>query len=205
MYLSKVIILSLLLYSCGMKEDQADKDNNLSADSSSIASHSPLQERALDILSQYMKDGAINTDDSDMPIQGNASTFDFSKNDFAIVDSVDIISRRVIELLKQGKNHNALVLLEKERACFYAHPANSLSNEIDLHCLYIDLFDEFYGDEMYYQKALELLEISVSHMERVEEDTGEEYYYHEILMTKLDYVHSCLDTSQHILRVRFLK
>ena len=79
---------------------------------------------------------------------------------------VDSVIHAAIGLVEQGNMDNLLTLLEKERNNIYAHPCNTIDNEIALHNMLIQLYNKTYKEntDEYYSKIIDLAEYSKLHI-----------------------------------------
>ena len=96
---------------------------------------------------------------------------------------IDSVIYQGIELAKQNKAKELVHLLEKERGNFYAHPNNTIDNEIDLISLFAMLYSKTEKNEMgYHSKLVPLLEFAYAHIKALQTWNGEEIhpYYPKI-------------------------
>lgn len=96
---------------------------------------------------------------------------------------IDSVISQSIELAKQNKAKELVHLLEKERGNFYAHPNNTIDNEIDLISLFAMLYSKTEKNEMgYHSKLVPLLEFAYAHIKALQTWNGEEIhpYYPKI-------------------------
>ena len=169
-----------------------DEENN-SSSLDSIKMTEEEQEQTIEILSLY----AIPIDSSKLQrIKGNAqavskitSKTDFDTSFFAEnISHLDSVVHYGIELAQQNKGGKLLDLLEKERLNFYAHPNNTIDNEIALHQLFIELYAKFYkGKGDVWQKVIPLVEFSKTHILSIQTLQGYIHpYYPRILYNLID-------------------
>ena len=62
---------------------------------------------------------------------------------------VDSVIHKAIGLVEQGEADELLALLEQERHHIYAHPCNTIDNEIALHNMLIQLYNKAYKEKPY--------------------------------------------------------
>ena len=169
-----------------------DEENN-SSSLDSIKMTEEEQEQTIEILSLY----ATPIDSSKLQrIKGNAqavskitSKTDFDTSFFAEnISHLDSVVHYGIELAHQNKGGKLLDLLEKERLNFYAHPNNTIDNEIALHQLFIELYAKFYkGKGDVWQKVIPLVEFSKTHILSIQTLQGYIHpYYPRILYNLID-------------------
>ena len=169
-----------------------DEENN-SSSLDSIKMTEEEQEQTIEILSLY----ATPIDSSKLQrIKGNAqavskitSKTDFDTSFFAEnISHLDSVVHYGIELAQQNKGGELLNLLEKERLNFYAHPNNTIDNEIALHQLFIELYAKFYkGEGNVWQKVIPLVEFSKAHILSIQTLQGYIHpYYPRILYNLID-------------------
>ena len=169
-----------------------DEENN-SSSLDSIKMTEEEQEQTIEILSLY----ATPIDSSKLQrIKGNAqavskitSKTDFDTSFFAEnISHLDSVVHYGIELAQQNKGGELLNLLEKERLNFYAHPNNTIDNEIALHQLFIELYAKFYkGKGDVWQKVIPLVEFSKTHILSIQTLQGYIHpYYPRILYNLID-------------------
>ena len=169
-----------------------DEENN-SSSLDSIKMTEEEQEQTIEILSLY----ATPIDSSKLQrIKGNAqavskitSKTDFDTSFFAEnISHLDSVVHYGIELAQQNKGGKLLDLLEKERLNFYAHPNNTIDNEIALHQLFIELYAKFYkGKGDVWQKVIPLVEFSKTHILSIQTLQGYIHpYYPRILYNLID-------------------
>ena len=79
---------------------------------------------------------------------------------------VDSVIHKAIGLVERGNADDLLSLLEKERNNIYAHPCNTIDNEIALHNMLIQLYNKTYKEntDEYYSKIIDLAEYSKLHI-----------------------------------------
>ena len=102
---------------------------------------------------------------------------------------IDSVISQSIELAKQNKAKELVHLLEKERGNFYAHPNNTIDNEIDLISLFAMLYIKTEKNEMgYHSKLVPLLEFAYAHVKALQTWNGEEIhpYYPKISLYLLE-------------------
>ena len=102
---------------------------------------------------------------------------------------IDSVISQSIELAKQNKAKELVHLLEKERGNFYAHPNNTIDNEIDLISLFAMLYGKTEKNEMgYHSKLVPLLEFAYAHVKALQTWNGEEIhpYYPKISLYLLE-------------------
>ena len=169
-----------------------DEENN-SSSLDSIKMTEEEQEQTIEILSLY----ATPIDSSKLQrIKENAqavskitSKTDFDTSFFAEnISHLDSVVHYGIELAQQNKGGKLLDLLEKERLNFYAHPNNTIDNEIALHQLFIELYAKFYkGKGDVWQKVIPLVEFSKAHILSIQTLQGYIHpYYPRILYNLID-------------------
>ena len=168
-------------------------EENNSSSLDSIKMTEEEQEQTIEILSLY----ATPIDSSKLQrIKGNAqavskitSKTDFDTSFFAEnISHLDSVVHYGIELAQQNKGGELLNLLEKERLNFYAHPNNTIDNEIALHQLFIELYAKFYkGKGDVWQKVIPLVEFSKTHILSIQTLQGHIHpYYPRILYNLID-------------------
>lgn len=169
-----------------------DEENN-SSSLDSIKMTEEEQEQTIEILSLY----ATPIDSSKLQrIKENAqavskitSKTDFDTSFFAEnISHLDSVVHYGIELAQQNKGGKLLDLLEKERLNFYAHPNNTIDNEIALHQLFIELYAKFYkGEGNVWQKVIPLVEFSKAHILSIQTLQGHIHpYYPKVLYNLID-------------------
>ena len=169
-----------------------DEENN-SSSLDSIKMTEEEQEQTIEILSLYV----TPIDSSKLQrIKRNAqviskitSKTDFDTSFFAEnISHLDSVVHYGIELAQQNKGGELLNLLEKERLNFYAHPNNTIDNEIALHQLFIELYAKFYkGKGDVWQKVIPLVEFSKTHILSIQTLQGYIHpYYPRILYNLID-------------------
>ena len=91
---------------------------------------------------------------------------------------VDSVIHKAIGLVERGNADDLLSLLEKERNNIYAHPCNTIDNEIALHNMLIQLYNKTYKEntDEYYSKIIDLAEYSKLHILGLLDN--EQYYIH---------------------------
>ena len=118
-----------------------------------------------------------------------SDTNDFDTSFYAEnISHLDSVVHYGIELAQQNKGGELLNLLEKERLNFYAHPNNTIDNEIALHQLFIELYAKFYkGKGNVWQKVIPLVEFSKAHILSIQTLQGYIHpYYPRILYNLID-------------------
>ena len=111
---------------------------------------------------------------------------------------IDSVIYQGIELAKQNKAKELVHLLEKERGNFYAHPNNTIDNEIDLISLFAMLYSKTEKNEMgYHSKLVPLLEFTKFHIKTLQLWRGGEIhpYYPETLIGLAD-LYSYMDNYE---------
>lgn len=96
---------------------------------------------------------------------------------------VDSVIHKAIGLVEQGNADDLLSLLEKERNNIYAHPCNTIDNEIALHNMFIQLYNKAYKEntDEYYSKIIDLAEYSKLHiLGLLENEQYTPYYIHNL-------------------------
>ncbi len=82
---------------------------------------------------------------------------------------IDSIVDAGIKLINQNKGDELLSLLETELPSFYAHPHNTVDNEVALHQLAVELYRrQSASDEEFLTKVIPLSEWTVIHIEALE-------------------------------------
>lgn len=96
---------------------------------------------------------------------------------------VDSVIHKAIELVKQGEADGLLALLEQEKHHFYAHPCNTIDNEIALHNMLIQLYNKVYKEntDEYYSKIIDLALCDKLHLTGLlENEQYTPYYIHNL-------------------------
>ena len=96
---------------------------------------------------------------------------------------IDSVISQSIELAKQNKAKELVHLLEKERGNFYAHPNNTIDNEIALINLFAMLYGKTEENELgFHSKLIPLMEFAYAHVKALQTWNGEEIhpYYPKI-------------------------
>lgn len=83
---------------------------------------------------------------------------------FKNVKKVYSIAKKGIELCKNDKALELLSLLDKNKECFYKHPASNIYQEADLHWTFIALYSLRYKDKKLIRKQVELWEHTYGHI-----------------------------------------
>lgn len=102
---------------------------------------------------------------------------------------IDSVIYQGIELAKQNKARKLVHLLEKERGNFYAHPNNTIDNEIALINLFAMLYGKTEENEVgFHSKLVPLLEFAYAHIKALQTWNGEEIhpYYPKISLYLLE-------------------
>ena len=178
-----LIAISFVLSACNAKpdkpanpftkEEQEQYVNTLSlylqADSGSVAARN----QAFLLLQKYVDAGEEETD----------ATY-YMEN----IAHVDSVIHKAIGLVEQGNADDLLSLLEKERNNIYAHPCNTIDNEIALHGLLVQLYNKAYKEntDEYYSKIIDLALIDKIHLMGMIHNEAYVPYYIENLTTLID-------------------
>ena len=96
---------------------------------------------------------------------------------------VDSVIHKAIGLVERGNADDLLSLLEKERNNIYAHPCNTIDNEIALHNLLIQLYNKAYKEntDEYYSKIIDLALYDKLHLTGLlENEQYTPYYIHNL-------------------------
>lgn len=96
---------------------------------------------------------------------------------------VDSVIHKAIGLVEQSNANDLLSLLEKERHNIYAHPCNTIDNEIALHNLLIQLYNKAYKEntDEYYSKIIDLALYDKLHLTGLlENEQYTPYYIHNL-------------------------
>lgn len=105
---------------------------------------------------------------------------------------VDSVIHKAIGLVEQSNANDLLSVLEKERHNIYAHPCNTIDNEIALHNLLIQLYNKAYKEntDEYYSKIIDLALCDKIHLTGL---IGNEEYtpYYIQNMTSLIDLYTC--------------
>ena len=122
-----------------------------------------VQEECINSLSPYLTIDSTQVRDLSSDYKQAGLTFDsiaYYKN----VEKVRLIAKEAIELCKLDKPLKALSLLDKNKECFYKHPANSIYNENDFHLTLISLYSIKYNGKTLWRKQIELWEHTYEHI-----------------------------------------
>jgi len=96
---------------------------------------------------------------------------------------VDSVIHKAIGLVERGNADDLLSLLEKERNNIYAHPCNTIDNEIALHNMLIQLYNKTYKEntDEYYSKIIDLALYDKLHLTGLlENEQYTPYYIHNL-------------------------
>ncbi len=111
-------------------------------------------------------------------------------NNIAHIDSVVNTS---INLVNQDKGDELLSILETELPNFYAHPHNTVENEMALHQLVVELYRrQSENDKEWFKKIIPLSEWTVLHIESLED----KHTAYAIVLTELTLFHATLENYE---------
>ncbi len=160
----------LCLTSCTSKPKESKKENQ------SVLLTKEEQEQCIQTLSLYLEKDSVRIAESEeyakfleeelpeTPGMENESNSmgndDFYSNNIVHIDSIML---KGIELSKQNKPKELLLLLEKDLKNIHAHPGNLLENEIQLHSIISMLYSKFYAEKEAAIKSIALFEITRLH------------------------------------------
>lgn len=111
--------------------------------------------------------------------EGKIDSIYYIKN----IAHVDSVIHKAIGLVEQSNANDLLSLLEKERHNIYAHPCNTIDNEIALHNLLIQLYNKAYKEntDEYYSKIIDLALYDKLHLTGLlENEQYTPYYIHNL-------------------------
>ena len=114
---------------------------------------------------------------------------------------VDSVIHKAIGLVERGNADDLLSLLEKERNNIYAHPCNTIDNEIALHNMLIQLYNKTYKEntDEYYSKIIDLAEYSKLHiLGLLDNEQYIPYYIHNL--TSLVDLYMCANRHAEAIR-----
>lgn len=101
---------------------------------------------------------------------------------------VDSVIHKAIGLVELGNTDELLSLLETERFNIYAHPHNTIDNEIALHNLLIQLYNKAYKEntDEYYSKIIDLAIYDKIHLIGLKDNEKYFPYYAQNLASLID-------------------
>ncbi len=110
-------------------------------------------------------------------------------NNIAHIDSV---VNQGVALIKEQKGKELLTLLEAEIINFYAHPHNTVDNEIMLHNLLSQLYYQtIKSKEEYIRKLIDLDTVTILHIEALQNKHPE---YVTVLVNQ---IYNCIDVKEY--------
>lgn len=154
-----LIAISLVLSACSAKPDKPA--NPFSKEE---------QEQYVNTLSLYLQADSSLIAERNRFFQLLLRHMDAEETDSAYymenIAHVDSVIHKAIGLVERGNADDLLSLLEKERNNIYAHPCNTIDNEIALHNMLIQLYNKTYKEntDEYYSKIIDLAEYSKLHI-----------------------------------------
>ena len=105
---------------------------------------------------------------------------------------IDSVVNRGVALIKEQKGEELLTLLEAEVVNFYAHPHNTVDNEILLHNLLAQLYYQTAkSKEEYIRKLIDLDTVTILHIEALQNKHPE---YTTVLVNQ---IYNCIDVKEY--------